>query len=427
MVIDKPKVRNYCTVVLVLIPLIGQYGVFTKTLTFADVAIIPAILVVLLFHLMGKYEMRERIYPVFAVWYLLTALIISPFWRKLFSAGTLTSVLQNAVYFATVILVAPYFFDCNFAVKVYSKVVIVLCVILFIQAGLHLTTGSVTPWILNSDLFPAVYVSDDFFDGGYLETITASSYRPASLFSEPALFAQYVTPCLILNIYTKEKTWKNYFAIVLTTVSVLLAGSANGIVYILIAWGFAGIYNLADKFTHKESKITAGSSILILLAAIFLPKIAQGFTEVLSLLFARFSELFDLKGISSGSLRVIRGWKIFLSMSFIEQLLGIGTGNVVPYLSLHSHIVPIFVKAYNGYMSGLSAIFVNSGIIGGFLYLSWWVKYFFSRKAVVKGLQVFLMLYLLASFSFNTYQFILTMVVVIALEKQDDDLTIRFM
>ena len=114
-------------------------------------------------------------------------------------------------------------------------------------------------------------------------------------------------------------------------------------------------------------------------------------------------------------------------MSFIEQLLGIGTGNVVPYLSLHSHIVPIFVKAYNGYMSGLSAIFVNSGIIGGFLYLSWWVKYFFSRKAVVKGLQVFLMLYLLASFSFNTYQFILTMVVVIALEKQDDDLTIRFM
>lgn len=49
MVIDKPKVRNYCTVVLVLIPLIGQYGVFTKTLTFADVAIIPAILVVLLF------------------------------------------------------------------------------------------------------------------------------------------------------------------------------------------------------------------------------------------------------------------------------------------------------------------------------------------------------------------------------------------
>ena len=248
MVIDKPKVRNYCTVVLVLIPLIGQYGVFTKTLTFADVAIIPAILVVLLFHVMGKYEMRERIYPVFA---------------------TLTSVLQNAVYFATVILVAPYYFDCNFAVKVYSKVVIVLCVILFIQAGLHLTTGSVTPWILNSDLFPAVYVSDDFFDGGYLETITASSYRPASLFSEPALFAQYVTPCLILNIYTKEKTWKNYFAIVLTTVSVLLAGSANGIVYILIAWGFAGIYNIAEKFKHKEFKIKAGYSILILGSYIF--------------------------------------------------------------------------------------------------------------------------------------------------------------
>ena len=425
MIINKSMLRKYSTIVLVSLPLLGQYGFFTRSFTFADIAIIPAIGIILLWNVVGGMKICDRKYIIFAIWYLFTALIISPFLSDLFSSGTATSILQNSIYFIIVILIAPSFFDCETAFKVYSNVSIVLCVIIFIQLTLNFVTGAVTPWVVNNTMFPAVYTNDDFFSGGYLALIEKSSYRPSSLFSEPALFAQYVTPCLIMNIYKKQKTYKEYIVMVLITASVLLARSANGIIYVLAVWIFAGGCLIVEKIKRKEFNVKKRYIVLIFLVIVFLPKISQVFVEkifsddVFSLS-QRFAEIFDVKGESSGSMRIVRGWKIFFGMSSVEKIFGIGTGNIVPYLDLHPGIVKMFTSAYNGYMSGLASIFVNSGIIGGFLYLCWWLRYYCSKKTIVKGLQVFLILYMLASNSFNTAQFILTMVMVMSLEKNKE-------
>lgn len=425
MIINKPMLRKYCTIVLVLFPLIGQYGVFTRSLTFADIAVIPAIGIILLCSLVRGITIKDRIYTTFAIWYLFTALLASPLLGNLFSVGTATSILQNYIYFLVVILIAPSFFDCKIAFKVYSNVAIVLCVIIFIQVVLNLVTSSVTPWVINNSMFPAIYTNNDFFSGGYLALIEKSLYRPSSLFSEPALFAQYVTPCLIINIYKRQKTHKEYIVMTLITISVLLARSANGIIYVFAAWIFAGIYLSIKKIRYKELKVKKRYILLIFLFIAFLPKLIQLFVEKIFSgdifsLSQRIAEILDVKGESSGSMRVVRGWQIFFGLSPVEKILGIGTGNIVPYLDLHPYIVKMFTSAYNGYMSGLASIFVNSGIIGGFIYLSWWLRYYCSKKVVVKGLQVFLLLYLLASNSFNTVQFMLTIVMVISLEKQKE-------
>lgn len=421
MVINESVLRKYCTVVLVLFPLLGLYGVFSRSVTFADLAIIPAIGVIVLFGLMDGFQVSENLYICFAAWFLFTALIISPFWKGLFSAGTITSILQNTIYFATVILIAPTYFDCKLAFKVYSNVVLLLSGILFIQVALHFVTGSITPWVLNSRFFPAVYVPEDFFTGGYLAMIQNTSYRPSSLFSEPALFAQYVTPCLILNLYKKNKNRKSFVTVLLVTVSVLLAGSANGIVYVLTAWGLFGIHFVAEKVANKQTRFKVWFVVLMFLVIALLPKVLEAFSGLMGSLFVRFGEILDLKGISSGSMRVVRGWQIFAGLSIPEKIFGIGTGNIIPYLNLHPHIVTMFVKAYNGYMSGLSSIFVNSGIIGGTLYLLWWFRRYKSGQTVVKSLLAYLMIYLLASSSFNTVQFMLTMVIIITLRLGDNN------
>lgn len=415
MVIDESALRKYCTVVLVLFPLLGLYGVFSRSITFADLAIIPAIGVIVLFGLKDGFQISENIYICFANWFLYTALIISPLWKGLFSVGTVTSILQHTIYFATVILIAPAYFDCKLAFKVYSNVTLFLCGILFVQVALYLVTDSITPWVLNSRFFPAVYVPEDFFTGGYLALVQNTSYRPSSLFSEPALFAQYVAPCLILNLYKKNKTKKNFITILLVTASVLLAGSANGIVYILAAWGLFGIHFISDKVANKQTQFKVWFIVLVFLVIALLPKVVELFLGLMGSLFVRFDEILDLKGISSGSMRVVRGWQIFAGLSIPEKIFGIGTGNIIPYLNLHPHIVTMFVKAYNGYMSGLSSIFVNSGIIGGVLYLLWWFHRYKGRQTVVKSLLVYLMIYLLASSSFNSDQFMLTMIIIITL------------
>lgn len=425
MKITKLSLKRYCTFVVVLLPLLGQYGFFTRTITFADIAIIPAIALIIVFNINHGLLINDKIYPLFGLWYILTSLFITPVWTKLFTTGTMASILQNAIYFIVVILIARYYFDCELAFKIYSYVAFILCIIVFVQIVLNLATGAVTPWIINSNVFPAVYTNEDFFSGGYIALIEKSSYRPSSLFSEPALFAQYVTPCLILNIYKKNKDRFNYVVMFLITAAILMAKSANGIIYVLIAWLAAGICSLVNKIKRKELTVKKRYILLGLIIMLLIPQIVQMainkiFSDDVFSLSQRVIEIFDSKGESSGSMRVVRGWQIYAGLAFGEKIVGIGTGNIVQYLNLHPYIVKMFTSAYNGYMSGLPTIFVNSGIIGGILYIIWWIKYFINRENVVKGMQIFLMLYLLASNSFNTVQFILSTILVISLSKENN-------
>ena len=101
-------------------------------------------------------------------------------------------------------------------------------------------------------------------------------------------------------------------------------------------------------------------------------------------------------------------------MNFKEKITGIGIGNILNYLDAHPYIVTMFSKSYNGYMSGLSTIFVNFGLIGGSIFLIWWFKQFLNKNRISKSLSIFLMLYLIASNSFLSTQFVLTIILIIS-------------
>lgn len=426
MKINEKSLKNYCTPIMVFLPILGQYGFMTRSFTVGDLLIIPPIVLMLgLICIRKQVKLCDRVYPLFFVWFLLSTGIISNLIGNLFSTSTITSLLQNSVYFLLILLLVPQCFDCKRAYQLYSNVVIVLCGIVFVQVFLNATMGSITPWVINSKYFPAVFTNEDFFTGGYQALIEKSSYRPASLFSEPALFAQYVTPCFILSMFKKEKTQKEYIIIILVTISILLARSANGTVYLLVAWVFTAFYILIKKLKEKSIKIKSSYVLLACLVLLLIPWIISFVQKQLlgndsfSIL-ERLAEILDPKGESSGSMRVVRGWQIFFGLTPVEKIFGIGCGNIIDYLNFHPNIVKMFTQAYNGYMSGLSSIFVNMGLIGACVYLRWWWKYFRCSAWVVKGLQVFLLLYLLASNSFMTPMFLLTTVMVMSLAMKQE-------
>lgn len=413
--------KIFCTYTIVLLPVLGTYGFLSRSITFADIFIIIALICILIKCLMKRsFKISSNAFFLFCIWGVFSTLIATIINSITFSGVTILQTIKFIIYSLAILLIPNNYFDVELAQKIYTRIVVFLSLIVFIQYLIFIVTGNFYPWIINSKYFPAIYVNDDYFSSAYLYMLGGNfSYRPSSLFSEPALFAQYVSPCLVLNMF-KNESRKKYLVLIMITIATFLGKSANGIVYIISIWN---VYLFIKFFKVLKSKkiksiVVLVTMLLLLISPVIVPKIKSvimGDKEYS--LINRITEINDVSGKSSGSMRVTRGWKIYDGLSIDEKFLGIGIGNIVNYLNLHPDIVFMFSKSYNGYMSGLSAIFVNTGLIGGLLFLYWGVKQFIIKNNIVKCLLIFLGIYLIASNSFFSAQFVLTSVLIMAYEK----------
>lgn len=424
MKISKSSLKTYLTYLVVLIPILGQYGILTRSFTIADAFLIPGLALAIFFSISKeKIIINDSRFLIFSLWITIISIIMSLVIPELSLSSSLISIIKCLVYSLIILFFSKEYIDIDKSLDFYSKTVTILSILIFVQIFIYKITGIIKPWVINSSLFPAVFVNDDYFSGGYLVTLGGSSFRASSIFSEPALYAQYVCPCLIMNIFRKTSK-KNYLLLALVTLSTIFTKSANGLVYVIITWVFAIIYNIYEFIKKKEKNIKSlyiFVAILIVLATPLLyPKIKNIISGSDSSLLSRISEITDSRGETSGSMRVVRGWKIYYGLRWYEKIFGIGIGNIVEYLDVHNSIVTTFKEAYNGYMSGLSSIFVNSGFIGGILFLYWWIYMFIKNKSVVKSLLIFLLLYLIASNSFFSLNFVMVIIMIITISKKEN-------
>ena len=416
---NNDKLRKFCTFVSVLLPILGTYGFFSKNITFADLAIV----IMLIFSMIVSFKTRKlsissKDFLIFVLWCIFSTVLASVLYHGLFSNITLMQIIKLIVYSAAILIISIKYFDFDLAKKFYTKIVIILSIIVFVQYFIYLINGSFYPWVINSKLFPAIYVNDDYFSGAYLYILGGSIYRPSSIFSEPALFAQFVTPCLVLNMFSEDGK-KKYFILLTITLATFIGKSANGIIYIIIIWISYILIKMYSALKQKKIKLKTSLIFILLLLFVFSPIIVPKMNDLLFgkenySLISRISEINDVKGETSGSMRIARGWQIYSKMNFKEKITGIGIGNILNYLDAHPYIVTMFSKSYNGYRSGLSTIFVNFGLIGGSIFLIWWFKQFLNKNRISKSLSIFLMLYLIASNSFLSTQFVLTIILIIS-------------
>lgn len=418
----REKLKKYTTYAIILMPILGTYGFLSKSITIADLMIMISLFGIFFYFLINhKVKLSSNSFLIFSIWVFISTILASVLGNDLFSSITILQLIKFFVYSLLILAVPTEFFDRKKAEEIYTRIAIVLSIIVFIQLAIYLITGTFKPWVINNSYFPPIFVNDDYFSSGYLYMLGGNSFRPSSIFTEPALFAQYVSPCLILNMF-KENSKKKYIILITITAATILGKSANGIIYVAIIWLFYLYFMLVKKIKSKNRKINIGFVLMILGMSLILP---LSFTKIKDFLVGdnqysikqRIGEIFDESGETSGSMRVVRGWKIFNALTMSEKTIGIGNGNIINYLNSHYGIVTMFKESYNGYMSGLSAIFVNFGIIGGILYLSWWITEFKKKNPILKSLLMFLLLYLIASNSFLTPQFIVTTILIISMGK----------
>lgn len=187
--------------------------------------------------------------------------------------------------------------------------------------------------------------------------------RSMSFFLEPAHFAQYILGYLALilgeNSY-KGKVFSKECIIV--SLVLLLTWSGNAILLTCLLWV---IFILKVNVDRSLKFIVIIPTISITAAVSFYCiSTSERGAEILK----RSSELsVHQNRVSSGMMRIYRGYFVFSEMNETEKLFGVGTGTV-PDVVEHSPYIFMFNK-FERYVNNVQAVLIGDGIIGTIIFL----------------------------------------------------------
>lgn len=208
-----------------------------------------------------------------------------------------------------------------------------------------------------------------------LQNWVVNAIRPSGWFSEPASYAVYMIPFIIMALF-----WKGDIRDAgIITVGVLLSGSSSGIIVLSIIW-IAAIIKADYSKNYK---------VLLILLVIFLGGMFQqsvlfeiGSSKIRDIIngFSNYRNLIFKSDYSySNYLRLIKGWVTLAESPLSVKLIGIGQGNLINliqkygiYYSWSSRWAVTTGGA--AYYSSAAGIFLESGLLCGTLY------YFFVLK-----------------------------------------------
>lgn len=394
------KLEKIIAVLLVFWPILNIYGLKGDIVGVGDVIILP---IALYLFVSRRHEFSKQSYNYFLFFILMViSSAVGVMFNKVgLNRQTILSLIKDFFYIFSFSQVFPRLLNVDFFTSVYKKVVTVLCILLLVQVIIYKLTQKPIVFVLNN---PVLYLKDV---GGYSTYIATwqhnlqyYGFRPSSIFTEPAKFVQYVSPCLMLSLLDKKK--KNFFFEICVTICIFLTTSVNGVAYAAVAWF---VWFVSDK--SRASIILKFFLILFFLVAI---------------LFCIFGDVSDVwlverireigkDGINSGNQRIFRGWIIYGQCSFINQLFGVGVDNAAYYIET-TGISTVLDGGYIGYMSGLSQIFVTAGIVGGLFFLCLLLKYFKTKDIRTVSLTILMLLILFASSIINEPTFGLIIAVI---------------
>ncbi len=322
--------------------------------------------------------------------------------------GKIDKILVVFWIYTLVVSLINIFFSKNFELTdILTKYIHLLCfifIIALLRNNLLNEDWDSSPFILVA-LVSSVFLIIQFifynFNGieiyGVLEmyrtNITNDITRPSSFFVEPAHFCRYCVLPLFLILF--EENLKNrMFKAVLISVAIILSQSSIGYISLALIWVLWLINTLhAKKISYNK---VLKSLLLIVPALLICIKMSSKF-KLFNFVLEHISGL-NMKEITSGNVRIFRGFWIWKEEPFLNKLFGVGFANVKTFL-INNRIRTIFdgmIECGNEYMSAISYILVINGIIGLaiFLYALW---YLFLKGGNNKKILILLFIVLMLS------------------------------
>ena len=345
---------KFCAWAVALSPLLDAYYLPGTTTLISTAFLFAAAFATLVFNYPRKFQM-----PQSYKWFLIYALII-PIVNQLFNypPATIKSSFVAVGYYTFCLAVMLPCIEWQDMIKAYKTIVVIAVAVFLLQEVSFMTTGR-----RFSALIPFLTVR--YNDVGMTEFMLNQSFstRSSSLFLEPAHFAQYIGPFLaILLGQANDKKKIVYIPAILFSLVLFFTKSGNGIFILAACWAF---FILTYQMSFKLKLL-----ILIpfsVIAGFLLFDVVAG-TEIGQKLLIRQDELVigGTNWVSSGNIRISRGYLVFFEESLRDQLFGVGQG-AIPAVIDQSRYLWMFGE--ERYTNVVQSLLMGAGYIGTGIFL----------------------------------------------------------
>lgn len=229
---QKKTIQKIFSVFLALYPLLCIYKAFFR-FTIGDV-VLMAFLAVGIMH-PQKIDFRVLSIGGFVGFTVFVFVLNLIFFKTMQLAAILPYTLRLVklvFYLLCAIFSGRAFFNTKYFEKALFTTSVVVCLFLFVQYIAYYGMGTI---LLGRIPGLTVYLQE-YLELDY-ETIYSYSFRPSSLFLEPANFCQFMVVPLGLALFSKNITGKKKkFYIIIFTLGMLLSTSAQGMLYLAVVY-----------------------------------------------------------------------------------------------------------------------------------------------------------------------------------------------
>lgn len=410
------NLNNTYTILIILMPILNIYSFGVNNLGIGD--LLATILFLLLFiSSRGKISLNNNKYGYFAFYFVFVSfclLFLLPeyslwqFFSKCFRFG---------LYTALIFCFAKNRFNVKFGIKIYIYVSAFAAIYLIIQYFCKTFFSISLPILIP---FLNVMFSDltgEAYSERLLNMYSLFGYRAPGFFMEPAHFCQYVMPSVVVLLFCTISGVKRNIALLLMITSIILSYSAIGFVSLVstfLIWYF---------YTFKQRLISNNLIVLILglTAAVYISIATGAFASALSRI-----ETIQSTQAATGNLRLLRGFYVYNEVPLVYKIIGIGCGNYSAFIDKFNinTFFDLRIDRYSEYMSTISTVLLNSGVIGIVLYINSLISIYRKTSIMQKVLFVDFIIIITATSSFFSALYVFYMVFLIVNSPEADKIAI---
>lgn len=349
------------TFIVIMSPIFKQYTSYIPGTNLADILLVISITVI---GVKGglRLKLRKSIPLLVFLFFGGGITLLSILSQNYFSFEIFSRYFRFAFY-VFVVLIGIDIFQLNFAIKTYKLTAHLISIFVVLQVLLY----KLFNFILPIKILPLPWAGNvsitvqDIYNSANLYF-----YRPSGIFIEPGYLVQFLLPALIFSLYGWTKSKKiNIQSMIIILSAILLSTSTQGVflsALIFIIFLLLKIYKSRSLLDLKKSLIILGSLLLG----------GSYFVTTSTFKFA-IAKLFSVRLVSSTTLRLFRGFSVYLKLPFLNKLIGVGHGNL-GYFVIKHNISTIFdpqnlTVRFADYANGISATLLYYGIFGFVLLL----------------------------------------------------------
>lgn len=394
--ISKKKSKLF-TLVLVTLPIFGQYSSMIPGVSLADLFLLFVVANIML-NRAKKFDLvKNKI--LYILWYYgLIISLISLLIQQSFSIEFVTRFIRFSFYVITIILLSNEDFYKENLIKYYKILSLLISIYIILQFLIYNVSGILLPF----KVLPFEWIDGRIY--GTQEALAWASrwyLRPSGIFVEPGYAAQYLFPGVLFSLYGWFDLTSKHRKLVLMIIllAIILTTSSQGLFISLFLITLYIMQRLVSSDSlHKVVKNIIIIMLFILIIILFINTII--FERSLTYIIA------NIRSGGSTALRVFRGFSVYFKLPPIYKAIGVGHGNIGNFV-IDNNITTIYdptplddISA--DYANALSQSLLYYGIIGFILMVLYHINLIYRSSKEIKPLLIaFFLLTIVSSNFFN--------------------------